>query len=130
MRPKQWIEHFLQRRGLGYADISEAPRPLYRYHLQDDEFESLKKSLQTAGMFGFGNALVKEPRWDAAFVLYAAEWRREYDGGQLEWRPIFASFKGNAEDLTTFQRNLKVEGQTRYLGSLAIEGGRFILRAI
>jgi hypothetical protein len=78
------------------------------------------------------------PRWDAAFVIYAAEWwRRKYDGSSWSWNKVFASFDADYQELNTFTRNHMVEtglrfwgrevrvlnGQSRYLGTVAIEGG-------
>jgi len=71
-------------------------------------------------------------------LFYAAEWwRREYDGSSWSWKKVFSSFGADAKALTIARRSLVVEsglrywgrkvriinGNSRYLGSIAIEGG-------
>lgn len=138
MQAKQWIEHFLENRGLTYNDICQNTKPLYQYRVTDDEFEFLKQTLKLSAHLGVQHIFKGLQLWDAAFVLYAAEWwRREYDGSSWKWENIFASFDADVKELSTSQRNLLVEkglsywyrklrlvnGRRRYLGSIAIEGG-------
>jgi len=138
MRPKQWIDEFLQKRNLSYEKICQKPLSLYQYQLTDDEFNSLKESLKTSALLGIENIFKNVRFWDAVFVLYAAEWwRREYDGGSWKWEGVFSSFNADVNELNTPQRNLLIEkglrywkrdlrrinGRVRYLGSIAIEGG-------
>lgn len=133
MLPKDWLKQFLSSKTTTLPDGS----PLYRYRLSDDDFETLKATLKTSALLGVAN-ITEVTGWNAAFVLYAAEWwRREYDGGQWLWSNVFASFGANSEELKISRRNLLVEsglrfwrrevrilnGSSRYLGSIAIEGG-------
>ena len=134
MQVKDWITQFLQARDIPRPD----QKPLYQYRVTDEEFESLKQTLKLSAMLGVQHIFKGIKHWDAAFVLYAAEWwRREYDGSSWRWDNIFASFGADVRELNTSQRNLLVEKglsywrrhlrlvneRKRYLGSIAIEGG-------
>jgi len=138
MTPTQWKDDFLQSRNLTYQDISTSSIPIYQLHITDEEFTSLKSVLQLSSILGMDNVFKKVKFWDAIFVVYAAEWwRREYDGKSWKWENIFNSFGADVDDLNTLQRNRlvergvgfwkrelrKVNGSTRYLGTIAIEGG-------
>lgn len=138
MQANQWIEQFLDRRGLSYEDVCQDTKPLYQYRVTDDEFESLKQTLKLSASLGVQHIFKGLKLWDAAFVLYGAEWwRREYDGSSWKWENIFTSFGADVRELNTSQRNLLVEKglsywrrnlrlvneRRRYLGSIAIEGG-------
>ena len=133
MLPKNWLTEFLSSRNIPTTDA----RPLYRYRMNDTEFESLKSALSTTALFGIEN-IHKTAGWNAAFVIYASEWwRREYDGSSWSWVKLFASFNADIKVLSTSRRNLLVEtglrywgrkvrvinGSSRYLGTIAIEGG-------
>lgn len=133
MLPKDWLQQFLVSR----ASLRTEQPPLYRYRMRDDEFETLKSTLKTCSLFGTSHTS-KVTGWNAAFVIYAAEWwRREYDGRSWSWDKVFASFNADAKELKIAHRNLVVElglrywgrkvriikGSSRYLGSIAIEGG-------
>ena len=133
MIPKDWLKQFFDSRQLSVAD----KRPLYRYQMSDEEFKRLKSSLKTSTLLGINN-VTQLYGWNAAFVIYAAEWwRRDYDGSLWSWEKVFTSFKANANELNTTQRNWvvesglrywqrdvrKVNGRSRYLGTIAIEGG-------
>lgn len=133
MLPKNWLTEFLSSRNIPTTDA----RPLYRYRMNDDEFVSLKSALSTTALFGIDN-IHKTAGWNAAFVIYASEWwRREYDGSSWSWEKLFASFNADVKVLSTGRRNVLVEtglrywrrqvriinGSSRYLGTIAIEGG-------
>ncbi|WP_411726865.1 STY4851/ECs_5259 family protein [Methyloglobulus sp.] len=133
MLPKDWLKQFLASRHIASPD----GRPLYRYRLGDSEFEALKSALKTSALFGVAN-ITEVTGWNDAFVIYAAEWwRRDYDGSSWSWGKVFSSFGADAKALTPTRRNLLVEsglrywrrevriinGSSRYLGSIAIEGG-------
>jgi hypothetical protein len=105
--------------------------------MSDSEFETLKATLKTTVLLGVAN-ITKVSGWNAAFVIYAAEWwRREYDGTAWSWEKVFVSFGAIAKELKTEHRNLVVEsglrywqreicvnnGRSLYLGSVACEGG-------
>lgn len=124
---KESLLSILKRQNLSCAD----KRQLYQYRITDQEFENLKKLLKTS-------LTNTNQYWNAAFVIYAAEWwRREYDGSSWKWENIFQSFDTTAKDLTTVQRNQIVktglqywrrnlriiDGRIRYLGTIACEGG-------
>lgn len=138
MKPRQWIDEFLQKRNLAYEDIALEKRPIYQFRITDEEFESLNKTLKLSSLLGLQHIFKDVMHWDAIFVVYAAEWwRREYDGSSWKWENIFASFNADVNELNTAQRNLmiekglnywqrdlrKINGRIRYLGSIAIEGG-------
>ena len=133
MLPKDWLKQFLTSRHTAAPD----GQPLYRYRLSDSDFETLKTALKTSALFGVAN-ITEVSGWNAAFVIYAAEWwRREYDGSSWSWKKVFSSFGADAKELTTARRSLVVEsglrywgrkvrvinGRSLYLGSIAIEGG-------
>ena len=134
MQANDWIIKLLHARDISLPDN----RLLYQYQLSHDEFECLKQTLKVSAMLGVQHIFKDIKHWDAAFVLYAAEWwRREYDGSSWKWENIFASFGGDVKELNTSQRNILIEkglsywrrnlrvinGRRRYLGSIAIEGG-------
>ena len=138
MKPRQWIDEFLQKRNLAYEDIGLEKRPIYQFRITDEEFESLNKTLKLSSLLGLQHVFKDIMHWDAIFVVYAAEWwRREYDGSSWKWENIFASFNADVKELNTAQRNFmiekglnywqrdlrKINGRIRYLGSIAIEGG-------
>ncbi len=133
MLPKVWLKQFLESKDHTKPD----DHPLYRYRMGNDDFESLKITLKTSAMLGVAN-LINVTGWNAAFVIYAAEWwRREYDGSSWKWENLFKSFGADVNELSTTQRNLIVEtglrywrrdvkiinGSSRYLGTIATEGG-------
>lgn len=133
MQPKNWLNQFLADKQLNKPH----GRPLYRYRMSEAEFNSLKETLKTSALCGVSN-VVGISGWNAAFVIYAAEWwRRCYDGGVWSWERIFASFDANASELNAGQRNFVIElglsywqrpvrsinGRSRYLGTIATEGG-------
>lgn len=133
MQVKDWLKKFLDDRQLSKSH----GRPLYRYRMSEEEFDTLQLTLKTSALLGVAN-VTEISGWNAAFVIYAAEWwRRCYDGGAWSWERIFASFNADADELKIGQRNLIVElglgywqrnvriinGRSRYLGSIATEGG-------
>lgn len=134
MQPKHWLDALLTRHNLSFPD----QRQLYQYRVTDAEFESLKDTIKLATSLGLVEVSKVLPRWDAVFVIYAAEWwRREYDGHSWSWKEIFESFEANTQELNALQRNHIVKnglqywqrkvrvinGNSRYLGTIAIEGG-------
>lgn len=130
MQPKDWLKYFL-------FNKQQDGRALYRYRMSDDEFANLHEMLEISAAFGV-EGISRFSGWNAAFVIYAAEWwRRNYDGGAWSWEKIFASFDADANGISAGQRNLIVElglnywqrpvriinGRSRYLGTIATEGG-------
>lgn len=100
MPPKDWLKKFLDDRQLSKSH----GRPLYRYRMNEEEFDTLQLSLKTSALFGV-DKVTKISCWNAAFVIYAAEWwRRCYDGGKWSWERIFNSFNANASELNPVQR--------------------------
>jgi hypothetical protein len=86
MHPKNWITEFLYNHKLSDSD----ERPLYQYRVTDEEFESLKQVMKLSSRLGLSLVSKQLPRWDAAFVIYAAEWwRRKYDGSSWSWNKVF-----------------------------------------
>jgi hypothetical protein len=133
MRPSEWLNNLLKRHNLSSPDS----RPLYEYRVTNEEFELLKKIMELYAQAGLKNAQ-SAPLWDAAFVIYAAEWwRREYDGSGWAWDTIFSSFSSKVDELNAPQRNMIIKSGFRhwdrhvriindhfsYLGSVACEGG-------
>ncbi|MCG7870976.1 MAG: STY4851/ECs_5259 family protein [Candidatus Thiodiazotropha lotti] len=81
-----WLNSFLDARGLMRAD----GRPLYAYKTTDEEFLSIQRYLNLAAIFRGHDIFRKDRKFDALFVLFAAEWwRREYRGGSWSWQPIY-----------------------------------------
>ncbi|MBF6650086.1 STY4851/ECs_5259 family protein [Methylobacter sp. BlB1] len=134
MQIKDWITEILERHNIRFPD----QRPLYQYRITDTEFESLKSAIKLSILLGLSTASKNVPRWNAAFVMYAAEWwRREYDGTRPTWDKVFESVGAKSQNLSTGQRNVLVEsglqfwrrsirvinGRHYYLGSIACEGG-------
>jgi len=133
MLPKNWLTEFLSSRNVSSTD----GRQLYRYRMNDEEYESLRVGLKTTALFGIEH-IHKTIGWNAAFVIYASEWwRREYDGSSWSWDKLFTSFNANVKVLSINRRNFLVEtglrywgrkvrvinGSSRYLGTIATEGG-------
>lgn len=134
MQIKEWITKILERRNIRFPD----QRPLYQYRIEDIEFELLKSAIKLSIHFGLDIASKNVPRWNAAFVMYAAEWwRREYDGTKPSWDKVFQSINASSRNLSTGYRNILIEtglqfwrrsirtidGRNYYLGSIACEGG-------
>lgn len=102
MNPDKWIKSFLSSRNLEHSD----GRMLYGYRLGNDEYRSLRETLNFATNFGRLEDVAHQMRgFSALFVLYAAEWwRREYQGGAWRWSSIISNFGGNADELDTAAR--------------------------
>lgn len=110
MLPKDWLKQFFSSRGLVNTD----GRALYRYNMNCEEFATAKNTLSSFVSLGIEN-LSKVNGWNAAFVIYAAEWwRREYDGSVWSWEKVFSSFGADAKELNTVQRNFVVEYGLHY----------------
>jgi len=132
MRPLEWVNSLLQRHGLEKPD----GRPLYQYRLTEQEFSRLTSLLKLSAQLGIDN-ITKMLSWDAAFVMYAAEWWRRYYIGQWGWDGIFDSIGISYQELSTGKRNSMVESglhrwrrevrvvdeNRRLLGTVATEGG-------
>lgn len=109
MQINEWLLHLLKRLELSRPD----QRPLYQYRVTDQEFQEIRKTLKISNYPGLTN--VSNQYWNAAFVIYAAEWwRREYAGGAWRWEDIFQSFGATAKDLTTQQRNQIIKTGLQY----------------
>ncbi|NOQ15777.1 MAG: hypothetical protein GQ581_01825 [Methyloprofundus sp.] len=112
MQANDWIIKLLHSRDILLPDN----RPLYQYQLSNNEFESLKQTLKLSAILGIQHVFKGIKHWDAAFVLYAAEWwRREYDGSSRKWENIFASFGTDVKELNTLQRNFLIEKGLSYV---------------
>ncbi|MFI3219916.1 MAG: STY4851/ECs_5259 family protein [Methylococcales bacterium] len=136
MHPKDWLKHYLTHQDR--QSLRDSGQPLYRYGMNDDEYKALQTALKNSALLDDVANITKISGWNAAFVIYAAEWwRREYDGSSWKWDKIFASFGASNQELTTPERNQLVKsglqywhrkvriinGRTRYLGTIALEGG-------
>ncbi|MGC8530212.1 MAG: STY4851/ECs_5259 family protein [Leptospirillia bacterium] len=141
-----WLEGFLKKRDLAQPDR----RPLYRYRLSREEFQSLSELLGTKiteyrkrqVKLGVGGdrslTFIFEnfDGFDALFVLYAAEWwRLFYDGTGFSWEPILNSLgtQNNEWDSSSRGRDIQSgfdfwgipleRGHLRYLSTVARQGG-------
>jgi hypothetical protein len=75
-----WLRAFLGARELPRPD----ERPLYRYRMEDSEYEQAKKILRH--LVGAGRLIQPDDRAGALFVAYCAEWfRRESASTFLKW---------------------------------------------
>lgn len=132
MRPLEWQHRLLERHGLERPD----GRPLYQYRVTEEEFSELETLLKLSAPLGFQN-VVFMLKWDAAFVMFAAEWWRRYSDGRWAWEGIFSSIGIPSDEVQTSERNSLVElglmrwtrdvravhGRRRFLGTVATEGG-------
>lgn len=128
----EWVNALLQRHGLEKPD----GRPLYQYRLSDQEFSELTSLLKLSAQLGAEN-ITRMLSWDAAFVMYCAEWWRRYYTGQWGWDGVFDSIGINYQELSTGKRNSMVESgihrwrrevrvvgdNRKFLGTVATEGG-------
>jgi len=131
-----WKELFLQKRSLKSPD----KRPLYRYHVTEEEFLDLEQFVRgkVEKLLPHGLAHVASRRGFAdLFVLYGAEWwRRRYDGSGFSWDPILRNIGIHADDWKQGQRSecvqrgleswnlrLTATGGFRFLGAVAVQGG-------
>jgi len=132
MRPTEWVRKLLDDRELPTVD----GRPLYQYRLSDAEFSELEKTLRLASLLGVRH-IKAMLGWDAAFVIYAAEWWRRKYSGHWGWEGIFGSIGIDFTELAVGSRNDLIEGGLRrwrrqvrtstgyrnFLGTIATEGG-------
>lgn len=114
-------------------------RPLYAYHLSDEQFRDLRSALShyIGGVSRIDSQMEQHPHFSGLFLLFAAEWwRREYRGGRWKWHPI-----ENAIGLDSTSWNPSLRGRTierglrywrlpskqreglRYIGAVALQGG-------
>jgi len=133
-----WKRDLLHHRDLTRPD----GRPLYRYRLSEEEFNSLGKLLRdwlarVSGRVDLDVVATRLSGFSALFVLYAAEWwRRCYDGSHWSWEPILEAIGANPDEWSQAQRSACVErglqdwglkpredGGLRFLGSIAVQGG-------
>ncbi len=132
MSPSEWICTILQRHGIEKPD----GRPLYQYRLNEKEFDELDSLLRLSTHLGINN-IFKMLFWDAAFVMYVAEWWRRYYKGVWGWEGVFDSIGINYKELGVAHRNMLIEsglqrwrrdvrsvdGARKFLGTVATEGG-------
>lgn len=122
-----WLDEMLRRRGLLRPD----GRPLYRYRMDDEEFECLEQLFQRSACSNV-ELLSKQRGFAACWLLYAAEWwKRRYQGGAWAWAPIM-----RGAGISTFPgpslRNDWVNAGLHYwqLDSQAALGKRYIGRVV
>ena len=132
MAPSEWIDTLLQRHDIEKPD----GRPLYQYRLSEQEFAALTDLLKLSARLGI-NEITEMRFWDAAFVMYGAEWWRRYYTGEWGWGGVFDSIGINSIELSPVKRNSLVEsglqrwrrdvravgGTRKFLGTVATEGG-------
>lgn len=130
MHIKNWIHDFLNERG----ESGFTGEPVYQYKITDEEFSELKVALELdldelCDIESYSFAI--------GIVLYCCEWwRREYEGSNWSWKPIFESL--GARTPKPALRNEIVEkglkrikrpilksqsGDNEYLGTIAFESG-------
>ena len=103
MQAKDWLHHYLTPLRQEQRDNKQ---PLYRYTMTDSEYQTLRETLKTSTLLADVASITILSGWNAAFVLYAAEWwRREYDGHSWKWEGIFQSFDADVQKLSAEQRN-------------------------
>ena len=120
MKPSEWMISILDRYGLHKPD----GRPLYQYRITDSEFDELAKTLRLSAHMGINN-IRNMFLWDAAFVIYGAEWWRRHYTGDWGWDGIFGSVGINYKDLSTGRRNDLIEtGLHRWRRQVRINEGR------
>ena len=121
----------LRRRGLEAAD----GRALFKYRLDDSEFEQLAELIQFTSQFGIEH-IISMLNWDGIFVLYASEWWRREFNGQWGWEEVFKSVAIDFTELPVGIRNSLIErglhrwrrqvrvrnGSRRFLGTVPISG--------
>ena len=127
-----WIRQAFKKRDLQLAD----GRPLYRYRITDAEYTELKTLLTESTGESVGRA-IRTLSWDAAFVIYAAEWWRREFAGKWGFEELFQSIGvdfralsvGSRNDLierglNKWRREVRVKNyKRRFLGTIATEGG-------
>ena len=132
MTPSEWIDTLLQRHDIEKPD----GRPFYQYRLSEQEFAALTDLLKLSARLGI-NEITEMRFWDAAFVMYGAEWWRRYYTGEWGWGGVFDSIGINSIELSPVKRNSLVEsglqrwrrdvravgGTRKFLGTVATEGG-------
>lgn len=114
MTPEKHLLNLLKTKGLERAD----GRMLYAYRLTNEEYQSLRQTLEFATEFGDLDSVAKHIRdFSALFVLYAAEWwRREYQGGAWKWSSILDTFCEGGDTLNITIRTACVERGFSYWG--------------
>lgn len=124
-----WLHAFLRARGLSCPD----GRPLYRYRMEDGEYEKAKKMLRR--LAGAGHLVEPDSRAGALFVVYCAEWfRRESASTFLRWDDpapdLFPSVPYASKQalsnagLDYWRRPLRRSAYAReFLLTVALEGG-------
>lgn len=135
-----WMADFLAARGLARPD----GRPLYAYKSSDDEFIKITKQLLLVASFRGIEIFRRDQKYDALFVLFAAEWwRREYRGGPWAWEPVFQAIGLDDEDIQQIRNRVQqllypalergfkwwrreiftTDSGRAFIGSIAAEGG-------
>lgn len=129
--PREWLNDFLAERNCenGRPD----GRPLFSYRCSETEYEEIVEVLSEQSECA-GIAQL-QPRTDALFALYCAEWcRQQYDGGAWGWHRILVPIGWNFGDrrhipwvesgIRYWGRQLFVRDRgTEFLYTLVAEGG-------
>lgn len=127
-----WLGEFLKKRDLERPDR----RPLYRYRLSEGEFESLSELLRTkigeyrrnhfklaiGGDRSLTFIFENFPGFPALFVLYAAEWWRQFYDGKYSWGPILESLETQENEWHTSSRGKGIQQGFAYWG-IPVERG-------
>jgi hypothetical protein len=122
------VKTILSRNNLATPDKD---RPLFKYAIDDDEFETLKAYLNHVGRYGYS---LVGGEVSALFVLWCAHWfQRKYRGGHRRWRDIAEALEVDFQDndarrlaqegLKTWQRPVRGDSTRQWLMTLAVEGG-------
>ena len=80
--PSKWLTQFLKHRGLKVPD----KRPLYQYHINQNEYNELKTKIKlTKGRFRGA----EYKYYAASFVLFCSEWYKREANAEWSWYPIW-----------------------------------------
>ena len=114
MKLEEWLSDYLTPTRQLLRDNGQ---PLYRYAMTLDEYQTLQATLENISILDIVNNISQISSWNAAFVVYAAEWWRcEYDGYSWSWTDISHLFGTNVRDLSELQRNQLIKKGLQYWG--------------
>lgn len=122
-----WLGKFFESRNLAAPD----GRMLYAYRLSENEYRSLRTTLETwVAAVGFNELAQRDVAFCARFVLLASEWwHREYAGGAWRWDPIIELVSGR-DDVDVGSRTTCVERGFAFWGHRPVNSGKKFLGTV